>query len=292
LTEPAVTSAAPARTVGEWLTWATAQIVAADAGLRAEARTDALALLEAIAGVGPAGVYAHPERVLPVVAADAFARAVVRRTAGEPVAYIVGSRGFHALELDVSPDVLIPRPETESLVDAVLERAPRAAPFTVLDLGTGSGAIALAIARAHPAVRVSAVDVSTEALATARGNAIRLGLEVEWIESDWYGALVGRRFDFVVSNPPYVRSDDPHMARLSFEPRLALDGGPDGLASLHRVLAGAAAHLTAHGTVIVEHGFDQTADVARIAQAHSLVVCTTIVDRGGHERCTVLQAAP
>jgi release factor glutamine methyltransferase len=292
LIAPAVSSAGPARSVGEWLSWATDEIGAADAGARMEARTDAIALLEAIAGVGPASVYAHPERVLPAVAAEAFARAVARRAAGEPVAYIVGSRGFHALELEVSPHVLIPRPETEILVDAVLERAPRDAAFTVLDLGTGSGAIALAIAHARPAARVCAVDASAEALATARGNGRRLGIAVEWIESDWYESLAGRRFDFIVSNPPYVRSDDPHMAQLVNEPRLALDGGPDGLESLRRVLAGAVSHLAAHGTVLVEHGFDQAADVAAIARTHSLAVRTTIVDGGGHVRCTVLQAGP
>lgn len=286
--EPAVTSAAPARTLGEWLAWAAGELATFDE----EARSDAFALLEGVAGVGPADVYAHPERALPALAAQAFTRAVARRAAGEPVAYIVGSRGFHALELDVSRHVLIPRPETEILVDAVLERAPRAAAFTVLDLGTGSGAIALAIAHARPSARVCAVDVSADALATAQGNAARLGLAVELIASDWYSALADRRFDFVVSNPPYVRSDDPHMAQLAHEPRLALDGGPDGLESLRRVLAGAAAHLAAQGSVLVEHGFDQAADVAGIARTHALVVRSTIVDYGGHVRCTVLQAAP
>lgn len=288
MTEPAAKSAAPARTVEALLAWAASEL---GANCR-DARADALALLEAAAGIGKAQAYARPEMAVPDDVALVFERATARRAGGEPVSYIVGSRGFHALELDVCRHVLIPRPETEILVDEVIARAPEAAAFTVLDLGTGSGAIALAIAHARPFASVCAVDVSPEALETARANARKLGIEVEWLASDWYGALAGRRFDFIVSNPPYVCSDDPHMAELACEPRLALDGGDDGLTALRKVLAGAAAHLRPGGWLLVEHGFDQASSVAAIASMHALTVRATIVDLGGHERVTVLQAMP
>jgi release factor glutamine methyltransferase len=288
LTEPATKSAAPARTVEALLAWAAAEL-----GANSEdAKADALALLEASAGIGKAQAYARPAMTVPTEAVRFFERATARRAGGEPVSYIVGSRGFHALELDVCRHVLIPRPETEILVNEVIARAPESRAFTVLDLGTGSGAIALAVAHACPFASVCAVDVSSAALETAHANARKLGIDVEWLESDWYGALDGRRFDFIVSNPPYVRSDDPHMAELVYEPRLALDGGADGLASLRKVLAAAAAHLRPNGWLLVEHGFDQASSVAAIASTCALTVWETIVDLGGHERVTVMQAAP
>jgi release factor glutamine methyltransferase len=287
LSESAATADATARTVGDLLRWAAAKIVASNG----EARADALVLLEATAGIGAAQAYGRPELAVPAAAVRTFERAVTRRAEGEPVAYIVGTRGFHALDLDVSEHVLIPRPETEILVDAVLERAPHGEPVAVLDLGTGSGAIALAIAHALPSASVCGVDASPAALGVARANSHKLGLDVEWILSDWYAALAGRRFDFIVSNPPYVCTNDPHMAALRYEPRVALDGGPDGLAALRQVLSSATAHLLVGGTVLVEHGFDQAARVAELAELHDLAVCATVIDGGGHERVTIMQAA-
>lgn len=192
---------------------------------------------------------------------------VARRVAGEPVAYIVGTREFYGLPFQVSPAVLIPRPETEHLVELALERMPPRA--RVLDMGTGSGAIAVALAHTRPDAQVTALDRSPEALAVARANAAANGAPVRFLQSDWFSALADdERFDVIASNPPYVAAGDPHLAQgdLRFEPTGALTDEADGLQALRTIAAGAPAHLAPGGWLLMEHGYDQGAAVRQLLQ--------------------------
>jgi release factor glutamine methyltransferase len=221
---------------------------------------DAQVLLAHALGRDRAWLVAHRDDALTAAEADAFFVLAQRRRAGEPVAYLTGVREFWGLPLRVTPAVLIPRPETETLVELALEWLPRAGAPRVLDLGTGSGAIALAIARERPDAQVLATDASPEALAVALENRARLGIgNATFVESDWYAAVVGATFDLVVSNPPYVALADPHLGEgdLRFEPASALVSGVDGLAALRGIVAGARAHLAPGGALAVEHGYDQ-----------------------------------
>lgn len=253
---------------------------------RGELRNEARAVLRLAAGVNSTDIFANADSVLDARAWDRVRAIVKRRCAGEPLAYIEGVRGFHAIELRVDRNVLVPRPETEIIVEAVLELAPAAA-FTVADLGTGSGAIALALAYARRDAQVVGVDISKAALDVARRNCSALGLDVEWIESDWFSRLGGRRFDFVCCNPPYVRSDDHHLDDLRHEPLLALDGGGDGLEAIREVLARGADHLNPGGRFLLEHGFDQSAEVAGIGTDGGLRLTNTLRDLAGHERVSI-----
>ena len=222
---------------------------------------DAQVLLAHALGRDRAWLAAHRDDALPPGQADAFFMLAQRRRAGEPVAYLTGVREFWGLPLRVTPAVLIPRPETETLVELALEWLPRAGAPRVLDLGTGSGAIALAIARERPDAQVLATDASPEALAVALDNRDRLGIHnATFAESDWYAAVVDATFDLVVSNPPYVALADPHLGEgdLRFEPASALVSGVDGLAALRGIVAGARAHLAPGGALAVEHGYDQS----------------------------------
>ena len=222
---------------------------------------DAQVLLAHALGRVRAWLGAHRDDALPPGQADAFFMLAQRRRAGEPVAYLTGVREFWGLPLRVTPAVLIPRPETETLVELALEWLPRAGAPRVLDLGTGSGAIALAIARERPDAQVLATDASPEALAVALDNRDRLGIRnATFAESDWYAAVVDATFDLVVSNPPYVALADPHLGEgdLRFEPASALVSGVDGLAALRGIVAGARAHLAPGGALAVEHGYDQS----------------------------------
>ncbi len=223
--------------------------------------SEARLLLARASGLTRTALVAHPEAVLGEVAAQAYRVAVERRRAGEPIAYLVGERAFHTLTLRVTPDVLIPRPETELLVDFALEGLPRSG--ALLDLGTGSGAIALAIKRLRPDACVTAVEHSGAALSVARGNAADLRLEVEFLQGDWFQPLAGRRFDLIVSNPPYIAERDRHLDEgdLRFEPRAALVGGADGLAAIRSICAAAPRHLQPGGWLCVEHGQGQEAAV-------------------------------
>ena len=209
-------------------------------------------------GLSRARVLADAQRALDAGTVRAIERLFLRRRAGEPVAYLTGEREFHGLPLKVTPDVLIPRPETELLVDLALERLPNRA-GRLLDLGTGSGAIAVAIAHAAPDAEVVAVDASRGALGVARENARRHGASIRFVEGEWFDRLAGERFDVVVSNPPYVAAGDAHLGEgdLRFEPRSALVGGPDGLDAIRTIIAGAKAHLVSGGWLLFEHGFDQ-----------------------------------
>jgi release factor glutamine methyltransferase len=231
---------------------------------------DTRALLRAALGVSDAHLIAHRGQPLTDRQRERYLAWVERRRAGEPVAYITGEREFYSLAFKVTPAVLIPRPETELLVEAALERIPRDAPYRVLELATGSGCVAVAIALHRPRARVTATDVSRDALAIARENAARHGAGIELVESDWFSALAGRRFDLIVANPPYVAERDPCLAEgdLRFEPRAALVAGADGLACIRPIVAQAHAHLDPGGCLLFEHGHDQATHCrAVLAQA-------------------------
>jgi len=233
-------------------------------------------------------LFAFPERVIDAAAAGRFADLVARRAHGEPVAYLTGTREFFSLRLDVGPEVLVPRPETELLVEVVLAQcAPLPLP-TVLDIGTGSGAIALTVKHERPHAAVTATDVSAAALGVARANAARLDLDVRWIESDWFGALGAERFDVIVSNPPYVRSAEVTGA-LAFEPRLALDGGIDGYDAYRKLLAAAPAHLTVGGSLLLEHGHEQRDVLGELAASSGWRVVGAHHDLAGRDRVLVLR---
>ncbi|HUF73736.1 MAG TPA: peptide chain release factor N(5)-glutamine methyltransferase [Gammaproteobacteria bacterium] len=242
------------------------------------ARLEAELLLAESAGLERAAVMSQPERAIGAAAASRFEALVARRTGGEPLAYIVGHKEFYSLRLAVGPAVLVPRPETETLVDAALARLANAG-ARVLDLGTGSGAIALALKHERRDLAITGVDCDDEALAVARANAATHGLEIRWLRSDWYRAVAGERFDLIVSNPPYVPSNDLDLElSLSHEPRLALDGGADGLDAQRAILRGAEAHLAGRGCMLVEHGFDQRDALARLATESGLRLAAAIDD--------------
>lgn len=243
---------------------------------------EARLLLAAASGFSEASVLAFPERELPAETQDRFRAFVERRAKGEPIAYILGRREFYGLQLSVNPAVLIPRPETELLVELALER-----PFsTALDLGTGSGAIALALKRHRPAARVVAVEASAAALAVAKRNAVALDLEVELVHGRWFEPLAGRSFDLVVSNPPYVAAGDPHLAELAFEPAGALVAGPDGLEAIRQIAAAAPSYLAPRGWLLLEHGIGQEAAVRALLENGRLEELATWPDLAGIPRVT------
>jgi release factor glutamine methyltransferase len=244
-----------------------------------DAREARLLLAEA-AGFSQASVLAHPERALPSDVEKRFFRFTLRRNNGEPVAYIVGHKEFYGLDLAVNPAVLIPRPETELLVDLALERD-----FTaVADLGTGSGALALAIKRQRPKARVVAVEASAAALEVARRNCVRFGLDIELRHGQWFAPLAGERFDLIVSNPPYVAAGDPQLAALRFEPWKALVAGVDGLDALREIARGAPGHLNPGGWLLVEHGIGQDAAVCELLGAAGLDCVASWPDLAGIAR--------
>ena len=250
------------------------------------ATLDARLMLGRLLGRTPTQLIAHDDERLGA-AAPRWSDWLARRAGGEPLAYLLGEKEFHGLMLEVTPAVLIPRPETELLVDwagELLRQTSR--PAAVADLGTGSGAIALAIKHAHPAAMVTATDASAAALAVARRNAGRHALAVEFVETSWWHGLDGRRFDVVVSNPPYVAEGDPALATLRHEPRSALSSGGDGLAALREIVAGAAVHLDAGGWLLLEHGFDQADAVQRLLAKAGFDAIESRPDLAGHRRAT------
>ena len=222
-----------------------------------------------------AWLIAHAEEGASALDEQDFEALAGRRRQGEPIAYLLGQREFYGLDFTVGPAVLIPRPETELLVQLALDRIPAGKPVRVLDLGTGSGAIAVTLATQRPKAEVTAVDFDKAALAMARENAERHGAAVKFLASDWFSALPGERFDLILSNPPYVASDDPHLASgdVRFEPRSALAGGRDGLDCIRAIVVQAKAHLRPGGWFLFEHGYDQ-AEASRsllAAQGYALV---------------------
>jgi release factor glutamine methyltransferase len=275
---------------------ATVAAALAEARARGVERLDAQLMLARLLGTSRSALIAHDERELPVAAQRRWGEWLGRRAAGEPLAYLLGVKEFHGLALEVDAAVLVPRPETELLVDwaAALIAATAGAGSgesavcarSLIDLGTGSGAIALALKQRHPSLAVCASDLSAPALAVARRNADRTGLAIEFVETSWWQALTGRRFDFAVANPPYVAGDDPHLAALRHEPQLALTPGGDGLGALRSIVAGAPAHLRAGGWLLVEHGFDQGAAVRALFAGAGFARIETRADLAGHERAT------
>ena len=250
-------------------------------------RVDAHVLVAHLLGVDRAYLAANPMRVLTETEDARIDMLVAQRSLGHPVAYLLGAREFYSREFVVGPEVLIPRPETETLVEqALLHLAPRA---SCLDLGTGSGAIGITIACERPDVQVTCTDVSAEALETARANATALGCgdRIELIAGSWYAPLRERRFDVIVSNPPYVAHGDPHLAEgdLRFEPAGALtDGSADGLASIRSIVSGAAAHLAPGGWLLFEHGYDQAEAVDALLAAAGFAGRVSIKDLAGIPR--------
>jgi len=254
---------------------------------------DAGLLLTQALDVPRSYLFAHPEDTLDSVTAERYLSTVARREKGEPLAYIIGEKEFWSLTLMVSPDTLIPRPETEILVQDALNLIPHINPFEVLDLGTGSGAIALAIASERPQAQVTATDVSTAALGIARENARQLELvNVEFAAGSWCDPVRGRVFDLVVSNPPYVRENDEAMSSLRFEPESALVSGVDGLAAIRILAADCRAAVTRGGTLLIEHGAEQQEAVAAILTEFGWSGIRCICDLAGLPRVTAAIFAP
>jgi len=249
-------------------------------------RVDARVLVAHLLGVDRAYLATHPMRVLTETEDARVDFVVAQRALGQPVAYLVEKREFYGREFVVGPDVLIPRPETETLVDAVVSRlAPRA---SCLDLGTGSGAIAITVACERPDARVTATEIDTGALEVARANAARLAPNrVEFLAGSWYAPVAGRRFDLIAANPPYVAAADPHLGvgDLRFEPQRALtDGSGDGLDSIRTIVAGARAHLNPDGWLQLEHGYDQAESVQALFAAAGFAGVASVPDLAGIPR--------
>jgi release factor glutamine methyltransferase len=249
-------------------------------------RLDALMLLADTLACSRTWLLAHDDATLSTEQGARLRARLARRAAGEPLAYLLGEKEFHGLMLQVDSSVLVPRPDTEVLVDWALELLAGAPSQRVVDLGTGSGAIALAVKHAQPAATVTATDLSPAALGIARANARRLALEVEFTEGSWWRAVPQRRFHLVLSNPPYIAAGDPHLVALGHEPALALTPGGDGLDALRSIVAGAAAHLEPGGWLLLEHGFDQGEAVQALLRVHRFAGIQTRHDLAGQPRCS------
>lgn len=253
------------------------------------ARLDAELLLAAALGKSRSYLHTWPEKIVSSESALIFADYLQRRRAGEPVAYILGQQGFWNLDLEVAPHTLIPRPDTELLVETALQLLPTT-PANVLDLGTGSGAIALALASERAAWQVTAVDRVLEAVALAERNRQRLALDnVTVLNSHWFSALADHRFDLIISNPPYIAAGDVHLAEgdVRFEPESALVAGPDGLDDIREIVAAAPQHLNPGAWLMLEHGYDQGAPVRDLLQGAGFTQVQSRKDLGAHERITL-----
>jgi len=252
-------------------------------------RLDAQWLLLALLGrpaQDRAWLLAHDDQALPDDAEERWASWLQQRQQGVPLAYLIGRKSFYNLDLQVDARVLDPRADTETLVDWAVECVRELTSPAVLDLGTGSGAVALAVAHLCPQARVSASDVSPDALAVAQGNAQRLGLPVQFALGDWFQPWAGQRFDLIASNPPYVAESDPHWPGLRHEPRLALAAGADGLDALRGLVDQAAAHLHPGGWLLMEHGHDQADAVQALLHARGWQQVQSRLDEAGIRRCT------
>jgi release factor glutamine methyltransferase len=251
-------------------------------------RLDAELLLGKVLGLSRAALIARGEETLAPESRSAYSTLIAGRLAGAPVAYLTGTREFWSMVLAVTPAVLVPRPETDTLVELALELLPPGRPCSILDLGTGSGAIALAIASERPACRITAIDVSEQALGVAIGNSRALGMgNVDWRLGSWFDAVPGERFDLIVANPPYVAAADPVLARLAAEPELALASGPTGLEALSVIVAGAPSHLNDPGWLVLEHGRDQVPDLVDLFEHHGFTGIRSHPDGAGLPRVTL-----
>jgi release factor glutamine methyltransferase len=277
---PAVDSS---QTVSDALHTATATL----SRVSSSPRLDAELLLEHVTGLSRSAFHQAPERTLPAKAGWAFQQLITRRMKGEPVAYIRGQQEFWSLLLEVTPAVLIPRPETELVVERALEHMAADAALRVADIGTGSGAIALAIANERLKTHVVATDVSREALDVAQRNAARLGIaNIEFRLGSWFEPLRAERFSVIASNPPYVADDDPDLAPhvRRYEPAVALTSGISGLEALERLIARAPDHLEPDGWLILEHGWKQAVQVRNLLVRRGFTRVRSHADLAGHER--------
>lgn len=265
---------------------------------RPEARLEARLLVAHGLGVNHAWLIAHDRDDLSDAQQRAVESLLVRRETGEPIAYILGEREFYGLAFNVSPAVLIPRADTELLVETALQFIPKDSPFRALDLGAGSGAVAITLALQRPLAEVWAVDISPAALQVAAANAVKLGaLNLNCVLGDWYQGLVvsqnavtpPKKFNLIVANPPYIAAADPHLVRgdLRFEPQQALVSGADGLNDLRRIIADAPAHLVPGGYLLLEHGYDQAAAVVELLQQHGFSQVATLQDLAGFNRVSL-----
>ena len=261
---------------------AAVKILGSDTG-----RLDAEVLLAGILKKNRSHLHAWPEKILPRKTCEQFRQLVQRRASGEPVAYLTGQREFWSLPLGVNPDTLIPRPETETLVALALEKIPPGAGLHVADLGTGSGAIALAVAHERPLCRIVATDASARALETAAANARSLGIgNIRFLHGNWCDPLPPEPFDLILSNPPYIEEQDPHLERgdVRFEPRAALAAGPEGMDDLDRIVACAHRHLRQQGWLMLEHGYRQAERVKMRLTEHGYLDIRCHRDAAGRDR--------
>lgn len=260
------------------------------ASTSATPRLDAEILLAHVLQTPRSHLFAHPEQRVAGNKLRLFTLLVIGRRKSRPVAYLTGRREFWSLNLKVNAATLIPRPETELLVEQSLRYVPVGARWYLLDLGTGSGAIALALAKERPHCRITATDISQSALAVARENAKDHGLtNLEFLPGNWFEPIPGRRFSLIVSNPPYVPNEDPHLTEgdLPFEPRRALTGGPDGLAAIRKIVLRAPAHLDPGGMFLLEHGNEQGERVRKLFSTAGFSEIQSISDLAGHDRVSL-----
>jgi len=280
-----------APTIDQLIRQATQQLAASSPS----ARLDAEVLLMHVTGLARTALITRANERLSPEHEEQLNDLIVRRAHGEPVAYLTGRREFWSMELTVTPDVLIPRPETELLVEQALMRIPVDAPWTVADLGTGSGAITLAIAKERSRCRVIATDTSEAALAIAQANAFRLAItNVEFRHGGWLKPLAGMRLDVIVSNPPYVCANDPHLTQgdVRFEPESALVAGAYGLEAIRCIATDAMSYLRPGGWLLLEHGYDQAMAVRALFETHGYDMVTCYRDTAGHERITLGRSHP
>jgi release factor glutamine methyltransferase len=278
-----------AATVSVLLDNATTRITTALGLVRREARLEAQILASRALGVNRVWLIAHGQDILSPIQAETIAALIARREQGEPVAYILGEKEFYGRTFKVSPEVLIPRPETELLVEAALERLPKDRPARVLDLGTGSGCIAISLALARPDCEILALEASVSAVEMAKENAIQLKAgNVRFLVSDWYSQLPTMNFYMIVSNPPYIASDDPHLGKgdLIHEPLRALVSGVDGLNAVRIIVAHAPSHLQPEGWLILEHGYEQADSCQTLFTEAGLGQVFTLTDLAGQARVT------
>ncbi|MHB8345857.1 MAG: peptide chain release factor N(5)-glutamine methyltransferase [Acidiferrobacterales bacterium] len=269
--------------LGQYLSHASAELAAQSLS----ARTDVEALTMHVCGLDRAGLVARSRDALDAEQIRYLDALVRRRASGEPIAYLTGRREFWSLDLKVTSQTLIPRPETELLVELALARIPHEAAWNIADLGTGSGAVALALAHERPRCRLVATDVSPAAISVARDNACNLGFtQVSFREGHWLAALAGERFELLVSNPPYIRDGDPHLdaGDVRFEPGIALRAGSDGLTAIREIAAGAQEYLEPGAWLLLEHGYDQGHVVREILVQDGYLDCTSFKDLAGHTR--------
>jgi release factor glutamine methyltransferase len=255
-----------------------------------EATLDAQLLLQHVLNVNRAWLISHENDALQANIHAAFETLLKRRLNGEPIAYILGYREFYGLKLQVTADTLIPRPDTETLVEAALAKTPQNQTSKILDLGTGTGAVALAIAKHRPQALVTAVDASDAALNIAQENAQNLDIKnINFCHSNWFEALQNQTFDVIVSNPPYIEQNDVHLSQgdLRYEPISALVSGQDGLDDIRKIIDSASHHLNPRGLLMLEHGYNQAEGVAMLLRDAGFKGIDTLKDLGGNNRVTL-----